>query len=481
MAVRNKSTPAARVSKPKAIGVIRVSRVGGREGDHFVSPGEQRDKLEAWAKTQKIRLVDVVEEMDVSGGAPLKKRPGLLRAVEAVEAGETSIVVVAYFDRLVRSLRVQFEVVERIEQAGGKVVTLDAGEVSNGTAASWVSSTMLGMMAEYQRRQVAERTQGAKVRAVSDGRAPFAYAPAGYDFDKQHRLVPNDDADTIREAFQLRLQGGSIHDVRQLLDDRKVRPGRPQGRGVWTYNGARSILRNDSYLGRLTFGNLVNDDAHEPIVDIATFQAVQDTFGNRGKRSGRRSQSTRLLAGGVGLLRCGTCGSRLVVGNQRPRGAGTEPYFFYRCSTPRSACKARVAIAAPAVEDYVWDMAREHDEQLEATSVRDVTYDDARRRFEQLDQDLASFIAGVGGLEAGGDAIRKEIERRARLRDEALTVLGQQQAAHHESRITVRFDDPDLELADKRRLLARVIEEVRVNPGRGPTEERVTILFVEPH
>ena len=39
-----------------------------------------------------------------------------------VEAGEADHIVVAYFDRLVRSLKVQLEVIERVEQAGGEIL-----------------------------------------------------------------------------------------------------------------------------------------------------------------------------------------------------------------------------------------------------------------------------------------------------------------------------------------------------------------------
>ena len=81
----------------------------------------------------------MLEELDVSGGAPLARRPGLRRAVEMVEAGEADVVVVAYFDRLVRSLTVQAEVVERVEQAGGAILAVDVGEVTNGTAGQWLS------------------------------------------------------------------------------------------------------------------------------------------------------------------------------------------------------------------------------------------------------------------------------------------------------------------------------------------------------
>ena len=38
----------------------------------------------------------------MSGKLPLARRPGLLKAIEMVEAGEADHIVVAYFDRLVR-------------------------------------------------------------------------------------------------------------------------------------------------------------------------------------------------------------------------------------------------------------------------------------------------------------------------------------------------------------------------------------------
>ena len=51
-------------------------------------------------------------------------------AIAEVEAGKADTIVVAYFDRLVRSLRIQEEVLERVENAGGRVLAVDFGEVS---------------------------------------------------------------------------------------------------------------------------------------------------------------------------------------------------------------------------------------------------------------------------------------------------------------------------------------------------------------
>jgi DNA invertase Pin-like site-specific DNA recombinase len=57
--------------------------------------------------------------------------------------------VVAYFDRLVRSLKVQLEVIERVERAGGEIFALDHGKLTNGTAAQRLSTNMLGSVFQY--------------------------------------------------------------------------------------------------------------------------------------------------------------------------------------------------------------------------------------------------------------------------------------------------------------------------------------------
>ena len=83
---------------------------------------------------------------------------------------------------------------------------------------------------------------------------------------------------------------------------------------------------------------------HPAIVDVVTFQAVQKMRVSRG----RRAQSERLLAR-LGVLRCGTCGSRMSVGSTGKKG---KKYYMYRCP-PVGDCPQRVTISAPDVEEAV--------------------------------------------------------------------------------------------------------------------------------
>jgi DNA invertase Pin-like site-specific DNA recombinase len=69
----------------KAIGYVRVSR-DGRQGDSFLSPDLPRQSIERVCAREGLELVDVVEELDRSGGDA--SRPLWNSCIERVERGE---------------------------------------------------------------------------------------------------------------------------------------------------------------------------------------------------------------------------------------------------------------------------------------------------------------------------------------------------------------------------------------------------------
>src|SRR4051794_22732065 len=102
-------------------GYVRVSQVRGRRGPRFISPVEQRDRIEGWARLHEVQLAEVFEELDQSGAR--SDRPLFLRAIERVEDGQTNGVVVAHLDRFGRSLADGLAAIERIRRAGGTFVS----------------------------------------------------------------------------------------------------------------------------------------------------------------------------------------------------------------------------------------------------------------------------------------------------------------------------------------------------------------------
>jgi site-specific DNA recombinase len=445
-------SPSANIASSlrRAIGIVRVSRVAGEDP---VSPTEQRQRIEAACEREGFQLLDTLPELDVSGGAALEARPGLSRALAMVESGEAQVIVVAFFDRLVRSLAVQRELLERVEAAGGAILAVDVGEVRADTASRWLSSTMLGMVAEYHRRVTAERTIEGKRRAVSRGVAPFPNLPfyLRKNEKNENRIEHNPKVRLMREAVRMRLDGATIAAVRDYLRKHRV---------SLSYHGVQSLFGSRLLLGELRFGEMLNDDAFAPVIDAETWQRLQRVAVSRG----RRAKSERLLAR-LGVLRCGTCGARMVVGTSQGQ------YPLYRCP-PVGDCPQRVTISAEAAERAVVDAVRE---LLAGTEGRasveggiGEAADELARRQDALDKAIRTFA----GLE-DEQAARERLQELRAARDQSRERHDELLAASAPA-ITVSAGDWDLLTLEERRALIRaVIERAVVAPGRGA--DRISI------
>src|SRR5215472_7278601 len=298
----------------RAIGIIRVSEVGAREGEKFVSPRDQRTAIERVCQTESLRLLEICEELDISAyRRPLDRRPGLSHAVELIEQGQAEVVVACYFDRLFRKLTVQEEVLRRVEDAGGRVLAVDAGEVRTDTASRWLTATMLGMVAEYHARLTSEKTREAKANAVARGIPPWAILPLGYVRGEDRKIhVDPVAAEVAREAFALREAGTSLQGIVNFLRQRGYSR---------SFRSVEKMFYNRFYLGELHFGKLSNPRSHEAIIDARQFRSVAHM---RGDPRGPRGDSPNLLARQA-LLFCGTCGAKMVAGGENLRNRPDAP------------------------------------------------------------------------------------------------------------------------------------------------------------
>ena len=452
------ASPATQQSpQRRAIGIIRVSQVGGREGERFVSPDEQRERIEAACERDGLALVAMHEELDVSGGRTLADRPGLSAAVAAIEAGHADVIAAAYFDRLFRSLGTQAEVIERVERAGGQVLAVDVGQVSNGSAGQWLSGTMLGAVTEYQRRSIRERSAEGQARAVARGATPWARVPLGYQRQEDGTYAPDPQAVPIaRRVFEMRDEGASITDIRSMLrahgDERSSR-------------GVQVMLANRIYLGELHFGKLVNLHACEPIVDRDLFERVQRLKVPRGPKP-----KSKMLLARLGVLRCGSCGARMSSW-MMSQGGG---YPTYVCGST-SVCERHMVISAKIAEAVVVSAVRRALADVEG---RAAIEDNAREAQQQLETAQDALNGAVRAFDGLGD-VQATHERLTALRD--IRDAAQARVDHLGSTgatVTVNGgEDWDrLSLDGQRALIRATVESAIVGPGRGA--ERITVRLV---
>ena len=429
----------------------------GREGESFASPAEQRERIEQACAREGLRLVGDHEELDVSGGAPLDRRAGLSAAIEAIEAGTADTLIAAYFDRIFRSVRVQAQVLERIERAGGKVLAVDVGAVGEGSAAEWLSASMHGMMSEYFKRQIGEKSSAAQRRAIARGVPPLANIPPGYRRGEDGRLVVEPrEAPIVAEAFKMRAAGATIKEVAAYMNEHGVDR---------SWRSTQTTLASPIVLGEIHFGAEQNLDAHEAIVDRETFRRVQAMVIPRGQRP----SSERLLAR-LGVLRCATCGRKMCVGSRAP-----SKYPVYRCP-PTGDCPSRVTISAELAERVVVERVRAELADVEGRASAEQGARDAEQALAAAQSTLDAAVRAFDGL-GDVESARDRLQALRAAVDAAQARVDQIGGGDAAELVNGARDWEQATVDEKRALIRALIERASVAPGRGGAS-RITVEAV---
>jgi DNA invertase Pin-like site-specific DNA recombinase len=429
---------------------LRVSRVGGRSGDSFISPEVQRASCEGIAQARGIEVGRVFTDLDQSGGK--MDRPALNEALARINAGVSGGIIVARLDRFARTLTGALDTLEEIDAAGGVVIAAD-GDFDTSTSTGRLMRDFVLRLAQYYREQVAERWEEAHTSMIERGVHSGA-APVGYKKGPDKILVPNGNAEQIRKAFRMRVTGANWGEVARYLTEKGV-PTK-SGKTTWTHGAARKLLDNRAYLGEARHGDKVKTFAHEPLVNETTFHLANH---KSARLSGERGDG-RLLGGG--LCRCGTCGGGLTYGKARPkRKDGTHrTYEFLRCATPG---KGHAAISVSVIEPYLTAVA----EGIASSAPRGENIADAELRCYAADR----MLAAVDAEQADMDAITY-----GRARAQAVREKDAADAALSAALDDVGGQVPEwTDVRAGRAFLKQALGRATIKPGRGTVEERVTV------
>ena len=465
-------------AKPLAAVGIRVSEVagralGGRSGRRTYTDDDQSEKGLAMCADFKLEPAFEFEEMDTSGTLPLERRPKLLDALERMERGEIKAIVFPYRDRQDRSIETMTDLVRRVDAVDGLLIA-GGSVITHKTADAWARSVLESFSNEMPSRLAREKVRSAHERAVADGIPPYAPVP-GYVKGEDGRFYVVDELKPIiREAFAMRdrQQPASINTIRRFLREHGI---------VRSYAGVESMLRSETYIGNIAFGKgkateLRNDGAFEGIVDPDVWHRVQAKKGTRG----RQARSERLLAR-QGVLRCGTCDSRMTA-------TTSNGHAFYRCQHNASPnCTARATISAERVEALVVAKlkALREVQRLEGTASTNLgeqyhqaakrakdTYKAAIRMFGE-DDDLVEAEQKIAELKDRWQALEREAE-----------AYGRTEGARKAIRLVDDWDEIDLDL--QRVVIRAAVERIDVAPvdGRGLSgaqwdESRVDVQFFD--
>lgn len=450
---------------------VRVSRVGGRAGDSFISPKVQREKIELLARLRGYAIAEWFEDLDEPGTK--STRPGFVRALARVEAGETNGIIVSKLDRFARSVVDAAQAINRIRAAGGQLVSVD-DNFDSSTPIGRFAVTMMLAVAELEVDRIRESWRSAQEMAVRRGVHVASRTPTGYVRRGDRRLEPDPAAaPAITSVFAARAQGASLKELAAMLEAAGVVG--PYGNAHWTSAAVSKLLHNPVYTGEARSGKQKNPDAHAPIVSAADWRAAQEVRGRTAPGSGT------LLSG---LLRCAGC--RYVLKPDKMKLAGGRHARIYRCRGDHAAgvCPDRSAVMGRVIEPYVVEQffaALEPDGMLGQIVPSSAEISALQLALDEADAELTAWRDETSIVEIGRGIYLDGLSARGRRVEECAAAVHASLAALGRDLppiATLRKTWSTLSLDERRRILGGGIDAIMLRSGRRlPIEKRVLILW----
>ena len=354
----------------------------------------QIDALLARAAQDQLNIEPELRFIDDGVSGATLVRPALEKLRDAAAAGAIDRLYVLCPDRLSRQYAHQMVLIDELGRGGVQVLFVNH-ELSE-SPEDHLLLQMQGMIAEYERAKILERSRRGKLHGARTGKlSVMGSAPYGY------RYVPGEggcaaqynvhlpEASIVKEIYHLvGMEHMSLRQVCRTLEKRGILS--PRGMSRWSAATVKAMLANPAYKGAAAYGKTCRGPMrrrlrpvrgssgiprggksvyHTPaeqwiamavpaIVEESLFdQAAEQLQENRKRFRQRRSGAVHLLQG---LLMCANCG--YACHGTRSRH---HKYCYYRClgSQPcRCGGKPLCTGEAPRqdmLDEAVWNDVRQ--------------------------------------------------------------------------------------------------------------------------
>lgn len=226
-----------------------------------------------------------------------------------------------------------------------------------------VMFALLASVAQAESEQVSENMKW-RVKEKFKRGEPTGFTIYGYEVRKGEFTIIEEEAEVVREIFNMYLDGMGSYLIADELNSRGFKS--PDG-GVWHDRTVMSILHNEKYIGDLelqktfvtnpiTKKQVLNkgqkdkyyvEDHHKPIIERETFDKVQKLISEKEKKYAYSKPCDYRFKG---MVYCGTCGDRYY---RKKAATGTNyERYIWRCriynNKGKSYCDSRQITDKPS-------------------------------------------------------------------------------------------------------------------------------------
>ena len=369
------------MNKPAAI-YARVSSDRQKENHTIAS---QTAALIEYAQTHRYTVPPEWVFQDEGYSGAILVRPGLEALRDLAAEGQIAAALIYSPDRLSRKYAYQVLLSEELSRCGVELIFLKAP--AGATPEDQLLVQFQGMIAEYERAQIAERCRRGKKHMAQQGGVNVLWgAPYGYRYVRKSDTsaafyeVIEAEAKVVRMVFEIYTQQGlSINAVARLLNERRI--ATRTGKGRWERSTVWGMLRNPAYRGIACYGKtevrprqrvtrplrqrkaLPSRDSggHErpraewievpvpALVSEEMFALAQEQLDKNKRHSPRRTVEPTLLQG---MLVCEQCGYALYRTSTQTT---KQKLNYYRCigSDGYRRLSGPVCANRPIRQDYL--------------------------------------------------------------------------------------------------------------------------------
>jgi site-specific DNA recombinase len=358
----------------RIIAAVRLSRMV----EETTSIESQTESMRDYARRNGHVIVAETQDLDVSGGKPIRQRPGIGYWLTPERLGDWDAIAGYSIDRMFRNLYDFITFYHDFLLPNSKSIIITSENIDMTSPDGRTMAQMRVVMAENELNKITERRQRGYRVLYQGGYWPGGQIPFGYmsvKDGKHYRLILHPEhAAIVRRIADEIINGKPLGQVARELTAAKIPTGRYRHTGKhdddgkpirvprtdWTRKALAKILRNPTLTGHITYGyvrssdgtetyKLVRDDdgvpiRREPILDDETFAALQKALIRPPRGPGHRWDASPLLR----VAHCAECDA--VLYSNRFKSRGTQ-YAYYICSKQCGAGAVPMDTLDKAVND----------------------------------------------------------------------------------------------------------------------------------
>lgn len=329
--------------RKRAVLYLRVSSWGQVNTDYDPEGISLPAQRKAYQQRAAELGADIVDEYIEPGrsATTVESRPVFREMMARIKAERDIDYVIVYARSRMHRNTIDAAITKRDLRAAGAVL-VSVTDYTEDSPIGDLVGTVLDAVNEYQSRasgaDIAYKMGQKVINGGSVGRAPIGYLNVRERFEgREVRTIAIDPVrgPLIRMAFELYATGTyGFHDLIKALTDAGLRtkPNKryPAGTPISLHTIGK-LLRDRYYLGYVTHKGVEYRGRHEPLIDQALFDRVQEILdGQRGGGTRARTHNHYLK----GTVWCHRCKRRLII--MRGKGKRGNVYFYYICRGRRT-------------------------------------------------------------------------------------------------------------------------------------------------